>query len=306
MVLKVRNYCYTKRCTALPKMKYLAHLENNLESRIISIYDVIKGLNGENPIEWEERTYYSLWYNTPMIAKVNSSKRKPHFAFKKGFGGNENSGGGESIEHQLSKKIISDLKVLNLKIGEIEGELKFSEIIIEQPFENGKYSADLFCKISDENNFNFPVNSMIVIELHLSNKVKKSKEKFYRNHNLTSIEINIWKEIKFAGDIEKLQRQLKGYFQKQRYAKRLHDPNWKNIIHKREEKKKLEEQLKFQQHKEELERVESVRNEELRFEIEQREILRRKKFKTPQITKEKTQKVKEKSFWKKILDYISK
>lgn len=289
-------------------MKYLAHLENNRESRIVSIYDVIKGLNGENPIEWEERTYYSLWYNTPMVAKVNSSKRKPHFAFKKGFGGNENSGGGESIEHQLSKKIISDLKVLNLKIGEIEGELKFSEIIIEQPFENGKYSADLFCKISEENNFNFPVNSMIVIELHLSNKVKKSKEKFYRDHNITSIEINIWKEIKFAGDIEKLLRQLKGYFQKQRFAKRLHDPNWKNIIHKRVEKKELEKQLKLQQQNEELERLENIRNEELRIERKNKELIRQKDFSTPQVVIEKSPKLKgkEKPFWRKLLDYITK
>ena len=82
-------------------MKYLAHIENNLESRIISIYDVIRGLNGNRPQEWEGRTYYSLWYNTPMIARVGSNKMKPHFAFKSGFGGNENSGGGESIEHQF-------------------------------------------------------------------------------------------------------------------------------------------------------------------------------------------------------------
>lgn len=287
-------------------MKYLAHLENNLKSKIISIYDVIKGLNGENPIEWEGKTYYSLWYNTPMIAKVNSNKQKPHFAFKKGYGGNENSGGGESIEHQLSKKIISDLKVLNIKIGETEGQIKFSEIIIEQPFENGKYKADLYCKISNENNFNFPVNSMIIIELHLTNKVKKSKEKFYRNNNLTAIEINIWKEIKFEGDIEKLQRQLNGYFQKQRFAKRLHDPNWKSIVNNREKKKRLEKELKFQQQKEELERIENIRNEELRIKREQRELLSQKNSKISQDKIEKSQKPKKKSFWRKIIDYITK
>lgn len=287
-------------------MKYLAHLENNLKSKIISIYDVIKGLNGENPIEWEGKTYYSLWYNTPMIAKVNSNKQKPHFAFKKGYGGNENSGGGESIEHQLSKKIISDLKVLNIKIGEIEGRIKFSEVIIEQPFENGKYKADLYCKISNENNFNFPVNSMIIIELHLTNKVKKSKEKFYRNNNLTAIEINIWKEIKFEGDIEKLQRQLNGYFQKQRFAKRLHDPNWKSIVNKREEKKRLEKELKFQQQKEELERIENILNEELRNKREKGELFSQKNSKISQEKIEKSQKLKKKSFWRKIIDYITK
>lgn len=287
-------------------MKYLAHLENNLDSKIISIYDVIKGLNGEKPREWEGKTYYSLWYNTPMIAKVNSNKQKPHFAFKKGYGGNENSGGGESIEHQLSKKIISDLKVLYIKIGETEGKIKFSEIIIEQPFENGKYKADLYCKISNENNFNFPVNSMIIIELHLTNKVKKSKEKFYRNNNLTAIEINIWKEIKFEGDIEKLQRQLKGYFQKQRFAKRLHDPNWKSIVNKREENKRLEKELKLQQQKEELERIDNIRNEALRIKREQRELFNQNNSKTSLDKIEKFQKPKRKSFWRKIIDYITK
>lgn len=216
-------------------MKYLAHIDKSLNSRIISIYDVIQGLNGDTPQEWEERTYYSLWYNTPMIAKVNSVKQRPHFAFKKGFGGNENSGGGESLEHQLSKKVITDLKSLRIKIGDIEDTLLFSEMIIEQPFKNSKYQADLYCKIANSNKFNFQVDSMIVIELHRTNKVTKSKQRFYRDNNIAAIEVDIYKEIKYKGNIEQLQKELIGYFKRKRFAKRLHDPNWKKII---QEKKK--------------------------------------------------------------------
>jgi len=287
-------------------MKYLAHLENNLESKIISIYDVIKGLNGENPIEWEERTYFSLWYNTPMIAKVNSSKRKPHFAFKKGFGGNENSGGGESIEHHLSKKVIYDLKSINIKIGDISDILQFSEVIIEQPFNNRLYKADLYCKIKSENNFNFPFGSMLVVELHSTNKVKKSKQKFCRDNNITSIEVDIWKKIKFEDDIELLQRQLKGYFNKQNFAKILHDPNWKKIVAERKQKEEVLELNKKEEKKQELKRI--------NIQHEQEKLLKERKKRTlekqSQLNKFKVEHIKpelnKKSIWRQFLDLIFK
>ena len=284
-------------------MKYLAHIENNLESRIISIYDVIRGLNGNRPQEWEGRTYYSLWYNTPMIARVGSNKMKPHFAFKSGFGGNENSGGGESIEHQLSKKIIYDLNTLNLKIGNIEDKLVFSDVIIEKPFDNGKYITDLYCKIKLENKFKFPVGSMLAVELHYTSRVKKSKQKFYRDNNIASIEIDIWKEIKFSGDLDTLQRQLKGYLQKQRFAKRLHDPNWKDVVRQREiESRKIEETKR--------KRLELIRQEQEKkrlLELEQKIKLSKVEpeieIKIPQ---NNNVYIPKKSLWKRIIEFVFK
>jgi len=282
-------------------MKYLAHLENNLDSKIISIYDVNKGLNGVNPREWEEKTYFSLWYNTPMIARVNSNKRKPHFAFKKGFGGNEYSGGGESIEHQLSKKVIYDLKSINIKIGDLSDILQFSEVIIEQPFDNRLYSADLYCKIKSENKFNFSIDSMLVIELHYTNKVKKSKQKFYRDNNITAIEIDIWKEIKFDNDIELLQKQLKGYFKKQNYAKRLHDPNWKKVVAERKQK---EEALKLEIINKKEEKLRKIK-----VQFAQEKVLKEKnkerEFRRPDIEEPKPD-LKRKSIWRKFIDLILK
>lgn len=220
-------------------MKYLAHLEKSLNSDIISIYEVHKGMHSNDPLIWENREYYSLWYNTPMVAKVNSIKIAPHFAFKKGFGGNENSGGGESIEHQLSKKVIYDNKSLHLKIGDIEDKLFFSEVIIEKAFENGLYVADLYVKIINVNKFDFPIDSNLIIELHRTNKVKKSKQHFYRINNIAAIEIDIWDKINYEEDIEKLQKQLVGYFNKLRFAKTLHNPNY--IKHALERKRKEHE-----------------------------------------------------------------
>ncbi|CAA0228101.1 conserved hypothetical protein [Tenacibaculum maritimum] len=284
-------------------MKYLAHIENSLESRIISIYDVIRGLNGNAPEEWESRTYYSLWYNTPMIAKVNSKKMKPHFAFKSGFGGNENSGGGESIEHQLSKKIIYDSKTLNLKIGNIEDILEFSDVVIEKSFDEGKYITDLHCKIKLENKFKFPVDSTLAIELHYKNRVKKSKQKFYRDNNITSIEIDIWKEIKFTGDLDKLQRQLNGYFKKQRFAKRLHDPNWKDFLKQREIEKQKAEETK----KKKLEFIRQKRDNNKRLKLEQTintfEVKPNIEIKVPLDRNVLNPK---KSFWKRIFEFIFK
>jgi len=286
------------------EMKYLARLEKDQQSKIISIYHVIRGLNGENPSQWERRTYYSLWKLNPMIAKVYSNKQNPHFAFKKGFGGNENSGGGESIEHQLSKEIISDLKTIHIKMGEISGKLYFSEILIEKPFENGKYEADLYCKISNENNFNFPIGSMLVIEFHKTNRVKKSKEKFYRDHNLAAIEIDVWDKIKFQGNIEKLQNQLKGYFQKPRFAKRLHDPNWKKIKAQRERKKEIQQQKEVEISEQIIKKHERQKNEFL--ELERQELLRNQEKKVNQQGIQTTTKQNKKSIWRRIIDFIMK
>lgn len=220
-------------------MKYLAHIKNDLTSDIISVYDVYKGLNSKNPVIWESREYYSLWHLTPMYARVNYKKKAPHFAFKNGFGGNENSGGGESIEHQLSKKVIYDNKVLHLKIGDLVDKLIFSEVIIEKEFENGKYKADLYVKIANENKFDFPIGSNLIIELHKTNKVKKSKQQFYRNNNIAAIEIEIWDKIKYEENIDKLQCELHRYFSKRLFTKTLHDPNY--IKHKIERTKREQE-----------------------------------------------------------------
>jgi hypothetical protein len=217
-------------------MKYLAHLENNLESKIVSIYEVKNGLNSTKPQLWENKEYYSLWYLTPMKAIVNTAKKAPHFSFKNGGGGNENSGSGESIEHQLAKKTIYDKKALTLRIGEIEDTLNFSDIIIEQQFENGLYKADLFAKIENTNKFDFPPNSYLIIEIHKTNKVSKTKQQFFRDKNFAAIEIELFDKIKYDNDLEKLQRQLSGYFDKLRYAKTLHDPYY--IRHKQEREKR--------------------------------------------------------------------
>ncbi|WP_159086005.1 hypothetical protein [Flavobacterium faecale] len=225
-------------------MKYHAHLENNLNSEIVSIFDVKNGLNSKFPKIWENREYYSLSHFTPMKAVVNTKSKTPHFAFKNGGGGNENSGTGESIEHQLSKEIIYDKKSLKLKIGEIQDTLMFSEIFIEKPFENGLFRTDLYAKIKENNKFELPVDSFLIIEIHKTNKVTKTKQQFFRDNNYAAIEIDLYKEIKFDNDLNKLYRQLSGYFDKERYARTLHNPNY--IKQKIERERKVEEKRLLQ------------------------------------------------------------
>lgn len=243
-------------------MKYLAHLENKLESKIVSIYEVKNGLNSNKPQLWENREYYSLWFLTPMKAVVNTSIRAPHFSFKNGRGGNENSGTGESIEHQLAKKIIYDKKALTIKIGKIEDTIKFSEIFIEKPFDNGLYKADLFARIENTNKFDFAPNSYLIIEIQKTHKVSKTKQQFFRDKNIAAIEIELFDKIKYEDDLEKLQRQLSGYFEKPRYAKTLHDPFY--IKHKQErEREKREADKKEQTRIQEINRrkFEQLKNE---------------------------------------------
>lgn len=213
-------------------MKYLAHLEKNGSSKIVSIYEVIKALNSANAENWEKREYYSLWYLTPMVAKPGRGKVSPHFAFKKGLGGNENSGGGESLEHDLAKKILYDQKYLSLKFKRVSEILKFSEIKIEERFPGIKRSADLFAKVSHENKLSIPKDSYIAIEIHRSNRISGSKKIAYQKHNIRSIEIDIDKDIRFNGNIEILQNRLEGYFKYPREARTLHNPDYKKRYEK--------------------------------------------------------------------------
>jgi hypothetical protein len=162
-----------------------------------------------------------------MIAKTASSKVRPHFAFKAGYGGNENSGGGESIEHQLAKKVIYDNKLLYLKIGNAEDHLLFSDIIIEKGFDSNRYVADLYAKVQSQNNFQIPIGSWLAVELHFKNKVGYQKRKFFQSKNIPAIEIDLYKEIAYDGDIDKLYRRLKGYFNARLYARWLSKPKYK-------------------------------------------------------------------------------
>lgn len=204
-------------------MKYLAHIESSPQSKIVSIYDVVRGLASDAQY-WDGRTYYSLRDCTPMIAKTASSKVHPHFAFKAGYGGNESSGGGESIEHQLAKKVIYDNKSLYLKMGNVEDHLSLSDITIEKSFDNNRYVADLYAKVQNKNAFQIPIGSWLVVELHFRNKVGYQKQKFFQNKNIPAVEIDLYKEIAYDGDIDKLYRRLKGYFNARLYARWLSKP----------------------------------------------------------------------------------
>jgi hypothetical protein len=222
-------------------MKYLAHMKSSLDSDIISIYDVHAGMNSRNPEVWEKREYYSLWYLTPMIAKVSSTKINPHFAFKVGSGGNKNSGGGESLEHDLAKKTVFNLKKLRIRMWGEEDYLIFSEVKIEHRLENGRYIPDLYAKIAKENKFDYAIDSYLAIELHWTNEVHLSKQNYYRAQNIAAIEIKLNKKIRYKDDLFELQTQITRFFEMLQPAKSLHDPHY--LKHFNEYKKKKEKKL---------------------------------------------------------------
>lgn len=237
-------------------MKFRAHLENNVTSETITIKKVIDGINSKNPEQWEKRTYYSLKYLTPMYAKPNCQKIRPHFVFKKGLGGNEKSGGGESLEHELAKEIIAKNSFLTVKIGNVQDTLYFSQVIIEQRFNKGERSADLYVQIKNQNKFDYTVGKGLVIEIHRSNKVTKIKRQFYRNLNIASIEIKIDKFNKAENDIYFIQNELEKTLKTSIRAESLHDPFWKEHKLKRE---KFEKWRKEELRKERFQKLEKER-----------------------------------------------
>ena len=213
-------------------MKYLAHVAPSLTSDIICIHDVAKDIKS-NPKESESKRYYSLWYLTPMTARIGK-QNKPHFAFIKGSNPAPSEiEGGESIEHDMTKHEIFKTKSLYLKHNydrkeDIIGLITFSEIKIEYRFDNGKYIADLYAKIeSDEKNILKLNKHWIVIEIFKSNKSSKFKEAYYRKKNIAAIEIKLWDKIQFKDNTELLKKQISGWLKKPNYFHWINDPNYK-------------------------------------------------------------------------------
>lgn len=234
-------------------MKFRAHIENNPKSKTVTIKDVIDGVNSKNPEKWEKRIFYSLKYLTPMYAKPNCIKIAPHFAFKKGLGGNEKSGGGESLEHELSKEIILNNLFLKVKLGKTQETLYFSKVILEQRINKGERVADLYVQIKNKNRFDYLIGKGLVIEIHRSNKVTKTKRQLYRNKNLPAIEIDIDKSIRYKNDIYKLQSQLEKKLSSVIEAKSLHDPNYIKRILEKKQREKLFLAKKRKERKQKLE-----------------------------------------------------
>lgn len=215
-------------------MKYLAHVENSLDSDIISIYEVLDGLK-KSPKEFEKKRYYSLWHLTPMTPKAGLHK-KPHFAFLKGSAPSySESQGGESIEHAITKHIIYKSKKINLKFTvngcQVENQITFSEIKVEHHFDNNDYIADLYGKIESNhgNLFNLKPNDWLVIEICVSHKVTKYKQAYYRLKNIAAIEIKLYDKIKFEDSRERLDKRITGWLNLFLYFKPLHNPNYKEI-----------------------------------------------------------------------------
>lgn len=213
-------------------MKTEAHISKSLDSGTISISQVIKRMKS-NPKEYENRTYYSLWYLTPMYARTDV--KTPHFAFYSNDDCHPGeSGGGESIEHLTTKEIIARNKCLKLRRANREGIVRFSEIRTEHPFGKRDYIGDLYGKLeSDENNvLELKIDDWVSIEIFKSHKTTPYKIAYYRKENIAAIEIEFYNTIKFEGSRERLEKRIAGWLNIPLPYKRLHNPYYKSFYEK--------------------------------------------------------------------------
>lgn len=213
-------------------MKYRAHVKPTTDSETISIFEVLDGIKSD-PKAYQNRTYYSLWYLTPMYAKPGA--RTPHFAFcPKAVRNSNEPAGGESIEHATTKHIILKNKCLNLKRAGKEGIIRFSDIKMEKPFGNRDYIGDLYAKLeSDENNvLELKAGDWISIEIYKSHATTVYKEAYYRKENIAAIEIQYYNAIKFDGSGERLDKRIAGWLKVPLHFKRLHNPYYKSFYKK--------------------------------------------------------------------------
>ena len=282
-------------------MKFRAHIENSVKSETVTIKTVVDGVNSKYPEKWEKRTFYSLKYLTPMYAKPNCKKIRPHFAFKRGLGGNEKSGGGESLEHELAKEIIAKNLFLTIKLGNIQDTLYFSKVIIEQKFNKGKRSADLYVQIKNKNKFDYTIGKGLVIEIHRSNKVSKTKRQFYRNLNIAAIETKIDKFNKLENDIYNIQNQLEKSLTSVNEGVSLHDPFY--LKHKIEREKKEKE---FQESKRKRRLKELEKENQKILDKQSKVVIKKIEPQNIVIEKKKIISKRKKTFLKRIIDLIKK
>jgi hypothetical protein len=225
-------------------MKYLAHRERDGRDKPISIYDVIKGRKSADVEHWEEGViYFSLWYHTPMKAIVNVRSKKPHFAFINGSDPGHQDGG-ESLEHSLSKKIVSELSILKVSVYNVSYEIPVKAGRMEHPeqFKDRSYRIDVMlqaepCAFTSEYG-----STRIGVEIKKSNKVKSRKQQHLRNVTdaMVLLEISLWDKITLDDDynVEKLYNRLGDFWRKEKIAFCLHNPNYKVAYEKHLEKER--------------------------------------------------------------------
>lgn len=236
-------------------MKYSAYTDPEGNNRIVTIYDVIKGRKGDHPEDWEEgKIYYSLWYYTPMKAIVKVTKKKPHFAFVNGVAAGHNEGG-ESLEHSLSKQIVSELKELKVSVYGRSYVIPIEKGRIEHPetFKEWNYRIDVLLEVSKCPFVEEFGSDRIGIEIKKSNGLKARKTNHIRrlSEQIVLLEVLLWDEIKLGGDndVELLYRRLLGYWEKGVKAVFAHNPNYKEGFKKYQENKERERQNKIEERK---------------------------------------------------------
>ncbi len=221
-------------------MKYLAHRKPDGSDRPISIYDVIRGRKSDNPEEWAEgKEYYSLWYHTPMKAVVKG--KSPHFAFKSGHATGHDKGG-ESIEHSLSKQIISELKVLKVAVYGKSYVIPIKQGNVEHPerFRDRGYRIDVVLEAEPCIYTREFGSELIGIEVKKTSRVKSVKKHAVRNLEvqMSVLEITLNPVIKLDenADVELLYKRLTGYWGNERKAFCLHKPNYQEWLKEQKEK----------------------------------------------------------------------
>lgn len=210
-------------------MKYLAHLKKDGSDDPITIYHIIQSQSSSDHKDYRKfeqgKEYYSLWRFEPMKAIVNGNKR-PHFAYKNS-NAKGNGGLGESIEHELSKHVISKLSVLKLSTYKKSYELPILNAKLENPlsYEGRNYRVDVMLEIDDCDFSRYVGTRKIAIEVKKGNAVENEKRSSIGNidEGIALIEITLFKEIKINSpeEIILLYRRLKGYWEKERYANML-------------------------------------------------------------------------------------
>lgn len=210
-------------------MKYLAHLKKDGSDEPITIYHIIHSQSKRDHNDYRKyeqgKEYYSLWRFEPMKAIVNGNKR-PHFAYKNS-NAKGNGGLGESIEHELSKHVISKLSVLKLSAYKKSYELLILNAKLENPlnYEGRNYRVDVMLEIEDCDFSRYIGTRKIAIEVKKGNAVKKEKRSSIRNieEGIALVQLTLFDQIKanFPDEIEQLYKRLEGYWRIEQYAEML-------------------------------------------------------------------------------------
>lgn len=186
-------------------MKTVARRYPTSDSPLVTIHDLVRMRQAvlRRGDEWENRAFYPLAGDTPMIA-VFPEKNRPHFRFQHREGEGQRVHGGEGIVHELTKYEICLAKRLRLPIYGRPHTFVFTAMTAERCVRAGKtrYYVDVIGRFNEPAELAQDFDHCLVIEICDTHPLDDDKINDLRAVNLATIELSLPANLHVVNDAD--------------------------------------------------------------------------------------------------------